>query len=92
MTVNVLMALDLVIAAVNGFIIWRCEKLRERVAFHLVGFVAAAGVYAVMLWWSASTEIIPDHVPAHDHTMPADSARYTNKHKPYHREKNHHQR
>jgi len=64
MTVNLLMGLTLAVAAVNGFVIWQCEKLRSRPTFHALGLLAAAGLYATMLWWSASTEIVPDRIPA----------------------------
>ena len=63
MTVNLVMGLGLAVALVNGFIIWQCDKLRARLLFHVIGLVAAAGLYATMVWWSASAEIVPGRVP-----------------------------
>jgi cytochrome c-type biogenesis protein CcmH/NrfG len=63
MMTDALFALNLVTAAALAYVLWRREKMRSMVVFHVVGLAVAATLYALMVWRSAAAEMKPNVMP-----------------------------
>jgi len=61
---DALFVLNLVTAGVLVYVLWRREKLRSMVLFHVVGLAVAAALYVPMVWSSAAAEMKPNSIPA----------------------------